>query len=173
MIFCQLQIRLDLTTFVITGPSIASLSQVRRAGGMATGALADTAGVLHGSNYATNCLHDTFSVSGVSPSASPPQICGTNSGYHCKLQKQKNLFLISFNIISFELIPKYSVYLFGLLIVYVEANVNDCNRLRFSLGDDVHSSYLFTNSRGTISEATRSWDITVTFLKPLICKSIQ
>merc|ERR1719361_3390683 len=63
------QIRLDLTTFVITGPSISSPSQVRRAGGMATGALADTAGVLHGSNYATNCLHDTFSVSGVSPSA--------------------------------------------------------------------------------------------------------
>jgi len=129
------QIRLDLTTFVITGPSIASLSQVRRAGGMATGALADTAGVLHGSNYATNCLHDTFSVSGVSPSASPPQICGTNSGYH----------------------------------LYVEANVNDCNRLRFSLGDDVHSSYLFTNSRGTISEATRSWDITA---QQIECTSI-
>merc|ERR1712110_1103411 len=50
------QIRLDLTTFVITGPSIASLSQVRRAGGMATGALADTLGVLHGSNYATNVV---------------------------------------------------------------------------------------------------------------------
>jgi len=121
------QIRLDLTTFVITGPSIASLSQVRRAGGMATGALADTAGVLHGSNYATNCLHDTFSVSGVSPSASPPQICGTNTGHH----------------------------------LYVEANVNDCNRLRFSLGDDITTTYFITNTRGTISEATRSWDISV------------
>lgn len=121
------QIRLDFTTFVLTGPSVASLSQVRRQGGMATGDLLDTVGLKHSSNYASNCLHDTFSVSSVSPSASPPQICGTNSGYH----------------------------------LYVEANVNDCNRLRFTIGDDVTSTMLITNTRGTTTEATRSWDISV------------
>merc|ERR1712141_526578 len=54
------QIRLDFTTFVLTGPSVASLSQVRRQGGMATGDLLDTVGLKHSSNYASNCLHDTF-----------------------------------------------------------------------------------------------------------------
>jgi hypothetical protein len=35
-------------------------------------------------NLATNCLTDTFTVTG-SGGATPPVICGTNTGYHSKI----------------------------------------------------------------------------------------
>ena len=37
-----------------------------------------------GVNLATNCQTDKFTMTGV-PGATPPVICGTNSGYHGKL----------------------------------------------------------------------------------------
>lgn len=75
------QLRIDFTTFVITGPSTQTLSQVRRMHGQPTGAL-DDVNIEMGSNYATNCFLDHFTVHGASPSSTPPTICGTNTGYH-------------------------------------------------------------------------------------------
>ena len=70
-----LQLRLDLNTFVITGPTTVLTSSGWESGGSAV-YLAGNA-----FNQATNCLTDTFSMTGVS-GALPPVICGTNSGYH-------------------------------------------------------------------------------------------
>ena len=76
--------RLDFSSFVITGPSTATT----------TGAAAAATSVvfcLHGEevaaggtscNYATRCLTDSFSVT---PSQDwSPTICGTNTGEHSK-----------------------------------------------------------------------------------------
>ena len=66
------QIRLDFSTFVITGPSTSSVSVGKMlAGDFNPGgvAMADT----------TQCLTDTFSISN---QVTVPTICGTNSGYH-------------------------------------------------------------------------------------------
>jgi hypothetical protein len=66
--------RLDLNTFVVTGPSTKSTSDVLITGGTVIGGGA-------AASVASQCLTDTFSVS--SPGASnPPVICGTNSGEH-------------------------------------------------------------------------------------------
>ena len=73
----QFQLRLDLNTFVITGPTTVIVSAGAGAGGSTVGAV----GLAF--NSATNCLTDQFSVTGVS-GALPPVICGTNSGYHCE-----------------------------------------------------------------------------------------
>ena len=70
------QLRLDFSTFVITGPSTSTFSTGTNAGGSTN---------LGGSNTspATQCLTDTFSVTG-SAGSNPPAICGTNTGYHSK-----------------------------------------------------------------------------------------
>ena len=47
-------------------------------------------------NAVTNCLTDTFSITGNGGSA-PPVICGTNSGYHGEP------FTISFTFLIFHL----------------------------------------------------------------------
>ena len=75
--------RLDFSTFVISGPSTATTT------GAAAAATA-TALVLNGqispggqsASFATRCLTDSFSIS---PSADwTPTICGTNTGEHSK-----------------------------------------------------------------------------------------
>ena len=66
------QIRLDFSTFVITGPSTSSVSVgLMLAGEFNPGgvAMADT----------TQCQTDTFSITN---QVTVPTICGTNSGYH-------------------------------------------------------------------------------------------
>jgi hypothetical protein len=63
-----LQIRLDFSTFVISGPSTLTAS-------VATGPTGKEV------SFATQCLTDTFSLTGPIGSV-PPVICGTNTGEH-------------------------------------------------------------------------------------------
>ncbi len=70
---------MDFNTFVISGPSTVTTSifynlqgNVIAKPGLAVGQPA---------SLATNCLTDTFTVTG-SGGTSPPVICGTNTGYH-------------------------------------------------------------------------------------------
>lgn len=68
------QLRLDFNSFVIAGPSTLTVSTNLEAGGsIAAGGKAV--------NQATECLTDTFSLTGP-PGSAPPVICGTNSGEH-------------------------------------------------------------------------------------------
>lgn len=72
-------LRLDLTTFVITGPSTRiTLELERRFGQVAGSYVAEYLG----STQATNCKADSFSVQGSSPSSNPPLVCGTLTGQH-------------------------------------------------------------------------------------------
>jgi hypothetical protein len=71
-----LQIRIDFSSFVIAGPSTLTTSTTLEAGGsVAAGGKAV--------NLATECLTDTFSLTGPAGSV-PPVICGTNTGEHSK-----------------------------------------------------------------------------------------
>merc|ERR1712110_805522 len=72
-------IRLDLTTFVITGPSTRITLELNRRYGQVQGSR--TVEYL-GSTHATNCQADSFSVQGASPSTNPPLVCGTLTGQH-------------------------------------------------------------------------------------------
>lgn len=79
-------LRLDFTTFVITGPSTWSLPQVQRRLGhpaedYATDSLANI-----GSTYTTNCHTDAFYSQGPSPSTNPPVVCGTLTASHMYLE---------------------------------------------------------------------------------------
>jgi hypothetical protein len=71
-------LRLDFNTFVLAGPSTVTLSAAKQIAG---NILYTADGVEI--SQATNCLTDTFSITGV-PGGVPPVICGTNSGYHGK-----------------------------------------------------------------------------------------
>jgi len=66
---------LDFNTFVIAGPSTSTYTVGFESGGSNT--------VAAGAPYTlvTQCLTDTFSMTGV-PGGTPPTICGTNTGYH-------------------------------------------------------------------------------------------
>ena len=69
--------RLDFSTFVITGPS----TSVTTAYSILNGEITPAGG--SGASHGTRCLTDTFSVS---PAADyNPTICGTNTGEHSKL----------------------------------------------------------------------------------------
>lgn len=78
-------IRLDFTSFVITGPSTISGPEVNRRHGTPIGTMESG---LHdfGVGYTTNCLLDQFYSRGASPSSNPPILCGTNTGYHMYLE---------------------------------------------------------------------------------------
>jgi len=67
------QIRLDFSSFVITGPSTTTLS----VGKMLSGQALLAAGAVVGD--VTQCLTDTFSITNQN---TVPVICGTNSGFH-------------------------------------------------------------------------------------------
>jgi len=76
-------LRLDFTTFVITGPNTLSIFQTRRRIGAAPiSDIVDVTGEVGGTSYTTNCLYDTFSAQGASPSSTPPEVCGTLTGTH-------------------------------------------------------------------------------------------
>jgi len=70
-------IRLDFTKFTITGPGNAQVIQTRRTNGIIQGDLEDTAYDRSGSNFAGQCLLDSFTTQGASPSSTPPTVCGT------------------------------------------------------------------------------------------------
>ncbi len=66
-----------MNSFVITGPNTVTTQVFYNAAGSV---FTDT-GIK--ASLATNCLTDTFTVTG-SGGTTPPVICGTNSGYHSK-----------------------------------------------------------------------------------------
>jgi hypothetical protein len=66
-----------MNNFVITGPNTVTAQLFYNAAGSV---VTDT-GIK--ASLATNCMTDTFSVTG-SGGTTPPVICGTNSGYHSK-----------------------------------------------------------------------------------------
>jgi len=84
-------LRLDFNTFVITGPNTFTTTSVKGINGAALASAAATALLL---SYATQCLTDQFSVTGYT--ASPPVICGTNTGFHSNsilpVLRSKSLF---------------------------------------------------------------------------------
>ena len=76
------QIRLDLTTFAITGPSTLTDTVGKMIGGQVTDGV--TTGKLF--NYAGNCFTDSFTVSGA---VGVPPLCGTLSGEHGMYSNQQ------------------------------------------------------------------------------------
>ena len=80
ILFYNLQLRLDLTTFVITGPATDTVA----AGtvNILNGQPADLTSTQATGTYVSQCLTDSFSVTNGGSSA--PTICGTNSGEHSK-----------------------------------------------------------------------------------------
>merc|ERR1712038_852650 len=97
-------LRLDFTSFTITGPNSITFPTVRRRVGMPAPMVADTLAedeTLAGSLWTSNCLVGNFYATSASPSSTPPAICGVNTGQH----------------------------------MYVEADVDRCNMLRFSIGE--------------------------------------
>jgi len=75
-------IRLDFTTFTITGPSTLTTATLSRLRGAPYGTWEEIALAAYGANDATNCLLDSFTATGPSPSSTPPVICGVNTGFH-------------------------------------------------------------------------------------------
>ncbi len=117
------QLRLDFDTFVITGPSTITTTEVSGLFGM---------GLIGGTkNYAksTQCLTDTFSVTNPGGIA-PPVICGTNTGEHSKkIHKMHDRYYLAFQFPS----------------VYVDAS-ESCNTLAFILGQTAVDTNLATRS---------------------------
>jgi hypothetical protein len=79
VLYVAFQLRMDFSTFVITGPSTLTSSIFYNL----LGSIAAKSNLKIGqvANLATNCLTDTFTVTG-SGGYGPPVICGTNTGYH-------------------------------------------------------------------------------------------
>ena len=71
-----MQMRLDFNNFMITGPS----TDIETVATIDAGAPASAAGIAHAN--AGRCLTDTFSASVGGGGASPPTICGMNTGDH-------------------------------------------------------------------------------------------
>jgi hypothetical protein len=86
---------LDFNTFVIAGPSTLTASNFK----VLAGSLSTTTGVA--ASLATECLTDTFSVTG-SGGTAPPVICGTNGGYH---SKKKHFFTKVFQVLKAVISP--------------------------------------------------------------------
>jgi len=70
---------MDFNTFVISGPNTLTVSVFHNIHGNVFATTAIKAG--QPASLATNCLTDTFTVTGTG-GTTPPVICGTNSGYH-------------------------------------------------------------------------------------------
>lgn len=77
------QLRLDLTTFMIAGPSTSSVLNTK----LLNGQTAATAGG-DATNYG-QCITDSFSVTNPG-GPSPPTICGTNTGEHSEFYSCKS-----------------------------------------------------------------------------------
>lgn len=134
--------KIDFTTFVITGPSTTTLSN---GGFMVHGNIIGYQALNYdgtvpaigtADNYpssrteyalSSNCLADTFTASSSNPANKPPELCGTNTGFH----------------------------------MYVDADT-ECNTLEFNLAIAVGGAQGVPDSYGVASLATRSWDMTIT-----------
>lgn len=73
-----MQLRLDLNSFVIAGPSTLSVVVGKTVNGIVVGGTGGKE-----VSAATQCLTDRFSVTNPGGIA-PPTICGTNTGEHSK-----------------------------------------------------------------------------------------
>lgn len=101
------QLRIDFGSFVITGPSTATNSQAHNQYGVVptVGASGTTVGGIPLSteiNWSTNCLTDSFTISGLSSANSPPVICGTNTGQHMYVDAD----VLRGNRLQFQFSPK-------------------------------------------------------------------
>merc|ERR1712141_213540 len=67
-------LRLDFTTFIISGPSTLSIKTKRTKFGHPSADLTDTDGALQGNGLTTNCQYDTFTAQGASTSSNPPEV---------------------------------------------------------------------------------------------------
>lgn len=76
-------IRLDFTTFVITGPSSRTSISTYRRFGQPVGSVTSE---VYGSTYAGQCLQDSFTTQSASPSSAVPITCGTNTGQHAYVE---------------------------------------------------------------------------------------
>ena len=103
-----LQLRLDLNTFVLAGPTTVTASAVKQAGGSVL-FTEDGRAV----SQATNCLTDIFTITGV-PGGVPPGICGTNSGYHSKYNF--TLFLTGVDITKIKIWPLHGFELYAIIL---------------------------------------------------------
>ena len=74
----KFQIRIDFEDFVIAGPSTDTRAVATEIGGSIVPAWANGAVAVC---LASNCLTDTFSLTGPGGSV-PPVICGKNTGQH-------------------------------------------------------------------------------------------
>jgi len=135
-------LRLDFTTFTLTGPNtVTHATMNRRVGQPAPNNVAGQAAAngLQGSAWTSNCMVDNFYATSASYSTTPPAICGVNTGQH----------------------------------MYVEADVDRCNMLRFSIGDvtatGTSGGTQGTITRGVTAAATRAWDITISQIE---CSSL-
>jgi hypothetical protein len=75
-------LRLDFTTFIISGPNTLSIKTRRSKFGHPSADLTDTDGALQGNGMTTNCQYDTFTAQGASASSNPPEVCGVLTASH-------------------------------------------------------------------------------------------
>jgi len=75
------QLRIDFTTFVITGPNTLTVCTTRMMMGVQRNVGANAV-TLDAATWTTQCNADQFTVSGKSPTNSVPTICGLNTGEH-------------------------------------------------------------------------------------------
>ena len=161
-----MQIRLDLTAFVITGPSSDTSARIRRKFGHPFQDIGDTDYGETGSALTGSCLTDTFSATSASISSSPPTICGAAKGEHSKwdVELQIKIMLGSKILKQLEnLIVKMTSYLSS---VYLEADVDRGNYLTFYIADAAASS-VTAYPKGVTTLATRSWQIEVSYMNLL------
>jgi len=126
-------LRLDFTTFAITGPSTRSKPGIRRRFGHPAHAYTDVSAdgnknfQFEGSSTTGECLTDAFYTRSANPSTGSGQLCGTLlTGEH----------------------------------LYLEADVDRCNDLSFYLADSKMAN-TGNFDKGVSALATRTWDITV------------
>ena len=86
--FPVLQLRLDLMNFVITGPTTSTLTITKQ---KAQSGVVNAAGD-QAVAAATQCQTDTFSVTNPG-GATPPTICGINTGEHSERRKECTIVL--------------------------------------------------------------------------------
>lgn len=130
------QLRMDFTKFVITGPSTLSTTQVRRRFAQPVGSLLDD-----GSNAAKMVMGSSYSTS-------------------CLL----DTFVVQGASPSST--PPLVCGTLATEHLYVEADMDRCNKMQFTFAEMATTAITATNGRGTITLATtREWDITVTQLE--------
>ena len=133
---------MDLTTFIITGPSTITTS----AGKMGGGGPAKTGAAY---NLMSTCATDTFSVS---EAPNIPTLCGTLTGDHCMYPMKISA---TFNITI--AIETHIQFMFIFISVYFDVSQN-CHTMAFSFGQ---------TAIGTTTPTTRSFTIKVIFINIL------